>query len=177
MVARFNGATYLGLVQGALFYIIGALLKYNKQKLMRIHSIGWLAFAAVSWGLCVISCNLQFIGFTKFIKLSYYVGLCVWASFSSICLFLFFNSLKEFKNNKVNSIAKSSFAVYLAHEHPLLRETLYSKVLRVESFQWKSSMFLVYAFLTVVCIYISFGTLDIMIDWIVNILRKQKKIR
>ena len=175
LFARFNESTYLGLVQGALFYIIGALLKFNKQKLTRIHSIGWLAFASVSWCLCVLHCNLDFIGVTRLLNLARDVGNCVWGLCSSISLFMFFNSVKEFKNGIVNTIAKSSFAVYLAHEHPLLRETLYSKVFHVESFQWKSSMFLVYACLTVFCIYIVFGFFDIIIDWSASKLRKPKE--
>lgn len=76
---------------------------------------------------------------------------------SSICLFMFFKQVKlhkEFMKKIVLKIAPLTFAVYLIHEHPLIRKILYTKILHTDLFLY-SKKFMISIFLSCIGIFIT----------------------
>ena len=100
------------------------------------------------------------------------VGICFWGTMSAVCFTLFFISKAEFLNTKINKIASTTFSIYLIHEHPLFRRTLWSSILHVEQFQWGSQFFILYAIASIILIFICSAAIDIFFK---RMLMKEKR--
>lgn len=155
LVARFNSAYYLGIINGLVFYIIGAFIKLNEDEVCKkIYRFIWLGLGIAGWILYVIFNNSTLFGIHRGTGLLSLLGICIWGTLSVIGLLMFCISKDTFSNKLINIVASSTFSVYLIHEHPLLRETIWSKVLHVESIQWNSSIFVLYAILSIIIVFI-----------------------
>lgn len=72
-------------------------------------------------------------------------------------LFLLFNNMKVFYNNKINYIAKSMFGILLYHDHNFFRPVLWHQVLKAQLF-YDSPLFLAWLFGVTILIF-TFGVI------------------
>lgn len=114
------------IINFVLLYCIGDGIKRNETfirnniKMMRYVLIGILSFLLTIVLLITSSQNYSLLYIMKFIYTYNSPGLYIMA----ICIFMLFLTFK-FHNNSLNIIAKSSLAIYLFHEHPLMKGLLY----------------------------------------------------
>ena len=83
----------------------------------------------------------------------------IFALVMGICMFLFFYTCDLGSSKVINTISASTFAVYLLHENPIIRELLWNRYINREKF-YNSPLFIVH--LMIICISI-FGV-SIIID-------------
>ena len=154
MMARFNLAPYLGILNGVLFYYLGAMIKISEGKACKVKNrFLWLGFSIISWFLYVLFNNITWFGLYKISWMFSLLGICIWGTVCAYSSIRFCLSNKEFSNKVVNSLAASTLSIYLIHEHPLLREILWSRILHVESVQWMSSLFVFYAIIDIIIVF------------------------
>lgn len=163
MFVRYNTAVYLGIVQGLVFYILGALIKTNEKLLSQKQRSQFLILGLVGWILYVLFTNMSWLKFFSLNGPFSIIGICICGTMSAVCFSLFFISKVEFLNTKINKIASTTFSIYLIHEHPLLRRTLWSSILHVEQFQWKSPYFILYAIASIILIFTCSAAIDIFL--------------
>lgn len=75
---------------------------------------------------------------------------------SSICLFLFFLKIKisnKYIKKAILKIAPLTFAIYIVHEHPLIKNVLYNKILQIKISMQTTNIFII-IFLSCLIIYI-----------------------
>lgn len=164
MIARYNSAYYLGILNGILFYYLGALIKISGEKVVKIKNrFFWLGISIVSWFLYVLFNNMTWFGLYRISWKFSLLGICIWGTVCVYGCVIFCLSNKEFSNKIINGVAGSTLLVYLIHEHPLLREILWSKILHVESVQWKSLIFAFYAIISIIAVFSGSVAIDLFI--------------
>ena len=163
LIVRYNTATYLGIIQGLVFYILGVLIKTNERLLFQKKSSRYLILGLIGWILYVLFTNISWLKFYSLNGLLSIIGICICGTMSAVCFTLFFVSKAEFLNTKINKIASTTFSIYLIHEHPLLRRTLWSSILHVEQFQWKSPYFILYAIASIILVFTCSAAIDIFL--------------
>lgn len=152
---RLINGHYLGLIEGVLYYFIGAFIKIRINTLKEISYLFYFIGFLISWFLYVFIDHLD-------LRWGAIISIVVFGTFCSVFIVLSFVTMKPFCNNYINKISKHSFGVYLFHEHILLREFLWSDLLRVESFQWKSKFFILLSLFCILSIYIMGCLFDCM---------------
>lgn len=173
-IVRYNTATYLGIINGFVFFIIGAVIKKYETMLCSKKSILYLILGLTGWILYVLFNNISWFDIDFVNGILSIVGICFWGTMSAACFFLFFISKAEFLNTKINKIASTTFSIYLIHEHPLFRRTLWSSILHVEQFQWGSPYFILYAIASIILIFTCSAAIDIFFK---QVLMKVKRKR
>ena len=144
---RFINGHYLGLIEGILYYLIGAYIKIKINSLKKISCLFYFIGFLISWFLYVLIEHFVF-------GCGVIISTVVFGIFCSVSLVLTFLTMKPFYNSYVNKISSHSLGVYLFHEHTLFRKLLWSNLLMVESFQWKSNFFILLSVFCVLSIYI-----------------------
>lgn len=153
-LVRYNSAPNLGIINGLLFYFLGAFIKINEAKLCKKQRKPiYFVLGIVGWLLNMAFNNVSWFGINSMNGLLSILGICVWGTISVVGISLFFLSDNILISKKINIIASSVFAVYLIHENTLLREVLWSNILHVESIQWKSPYFCVYAVASITVVF------------------------
>lgn len=142
-----NIAVYLGLVRGLFYYYLGAIIRFKQEKLAK-YKTQFLIIGIFSW-LCYAA-----MGYQRFIPLSDIISICFLGSLSACGITIFAICTEITANRFLNRIASSTFAVYLIHEHPLLRKFLWSNLFHVETIQYTSSMFILYSLGTIVLVFV-----------------------
>lgn len=161
-VARICVAQYLGLVQGVVYYYLGALVRLNENAIKeRLKSISCIVMWIVGWILYIISNNIQWFGHENSSIISI-IGITFGGSLSILGMFLFFFN-DSFVNFTINLISSSTLSVYLLHENPLLRKLIWSDILKVETIQWKSPLFPLLAILSIICIFVFSILFDLLV--------------
>ncbi len=67
-----------------------------------------------------------------------------------IGLFLIFKNIKLKPNKMVNTVAASTFNVYLFHDHPLMRDILWEKLLKVNDYVGRSTFLIHFVFSVII---------------------------
>lgn len=140
-----------------ILYFIGAFLRLhlgkweNRTKLWGVLSI---LILALSFGSVVCFTYLgEKLGITG---LSYFFvadSNKILAVLMAISSFLFFNSIKIKQNSFINTIASSTFGVFLIHTNSdAMRQWLWKDVLKAEHY-YQTSYFIIHAILSVVLIF------------------------
>lgn len=150
---RYNAAVYLGIINGLVFYIFGALIKKNEEMLCQKKRSQYLFFGLIGWILYVLFNNISWLNVHSLDGLFSIVGICFFGTVSIIGLSLFFLSGKKYINTKINILASTTFSVYLIHEHPLVRRLLWSNIFHVDTLQWHSPCFILLALISIILIF------------------------
>lgn len=150
---RYNAAVYLGIINGLVFYIFGALIKKNEEMLCQKKRSQYLFFGLIGWILYVLFNNILWLNVHSLNGLFSIVGICFFGTVSIIGLSLFFLSGKKYINTKINILASTTFSVYLIHEHPLVRRLLWSNIFHVDTLQWHSPCFILLALISIILIF------------------------
>ena len=125
-----------GIIWLVTLYIIGAYIRlYVKKE----HPKYLYLLLYIMFSLLIYVSRLIIGIFNENSRLMtlYYEYNFITVALSSVCLFMFFKAIK-IQSLKLKSailhIAPFTFAIYLIHEHPLIRNILYSKILHTEKF-------------------------------------------
>lgn len=155
LLARYSSASFLGLINGCFFYVMGAFIRINNDNLQeKMRGRVCICMGAIGWGMYLLFTNSSALGVHKGGALFSLIGMCVGGTISVIGFTIFFLKRKKFVNKIINRIGAATFAVYLIHEHPLLRETLWSNMLSVERVQWNSKYFGLWAIVSILIIFV-----------------------
>lgn len=152
---RLINGHYLGLIEGVLYYLIGAFIKIRINLLKQMSCLYYLMGFLTSWFLYVFIDNFVF-------RWGSLLSIVILGTFCSVFIVLTFVTMKPFCNSYINKISKHSFGVYLFHEHILLRKFFWSNLLVVGSFQWKSNFFILLSLFCILSIYIMGFLFDCM---------------
>lgn len=152
---RLINGHYLGLIEGVLYYCIGAFIKIRINLFEKTSHIFYLIGFLICWFLYVFIDQLA-------LRWGGIISIVICGTFCSVFIVLSFVTIKPFCNNYINTISTHSFGVYLFHEHILLREFFWSDLLKVESFQWKSKFFILLSLLCIFAIFIMGCLFDYM---------------
>lgn len=108
----------------------------------------------------VCSIIIALISYTGLLNISsVYSYNCPIVILSSVCLFLYFAKM-TIKSNLINIIAKSSFAVYLFHCHPILFENVYCSSIKRIFEQNSYSLYLLYSLCVIAIFFFTAVLLD-----------------
>lgn len=152
---RLINGYYLGLIEGVLYYSIGAFIKIRINILKKIAYLFYAIGFLICWFLYVFIDQLA-------LRWGSIISIVICGTFCSVFIVLSFVTIKPFCSNYINKISKHSFGVYLFHEHILLREFFWSDLLKVESFQWKSKFYILLSLLCILSIFIMGCLFDYM---------------
>lgn len=72
---------------------------------------------------------------------------------AGISLFLLFERI-EISSRVINYVAKSTFAVYLVHDNPLVRDIVWKQILHTELFLENPLLMLAHLILSTICIFL-----------------------
>lgn len=162
------GAIFFPLERGLFFYVLGAYLKRITSKQSSSKGNKYLIALVIIW--------------TMGVALNYYLGMISVGEFSlknqllwkliqliitsvidplgAVFLFLAF-ATRSFKANKcINTVGKCTFGVYLLHDSPLFRDSIWHYLLRTDSLLYFSKLFPVYSLLLILLLYAVLTTID-----------------
>lgn len=167
-------------------YLIGGYIRLYKNKEESTNYRYLFAYFFITF-VVVFSKFILYYLFKKQILLkdysfTYYNYNSITILLSSICLFLFFKSLNL--NNICNIFKKTilifsplTFGVYLIHEHPFIREILYTKILHCQDFLY-SRKYIFVAIISIFSVYIICSLIDFSRSLIFEfVIRKVKSLK
>lgn len=155
---------YQGLQRSIFFYSLGALLKRTNFKFRKWSSLLLFIF---SW--CVfIFCDMIIYGiigqgssgklFTKFFEMVEII--CV--PLAVISLFCFFYRINVKTNRFINTIASTTFGIYLFHDSNIGRQFIWDGLLHVIDKQYVSLYFPIYAIVSVSIVFTCGAIIDLL---------------
>ena len=164
ILPEFSGGAYFLIQRGLLFYLIGAVIHKNINTLRIKRSVLFIGFSSC-WVLSVVV-NFCARSYTMIlindvpIKIKLLKRLCIamysdiFVPLAALSMFLIFAGINLKSNRKINTVAKTTFGIYLIHDSAGLRTFIWDDFFRVAEMQYNSNIFIFYAFLTIIIIYI-----------------------
>lgn len=156
-----------------LYCIAGYLRLYGKEEYGKYKYL--LAYIMISVFVYISRIVLLKIAPIKELECNmFYAYNSITITLSSICLFMFFKKVKiknEWIKKGILKVAPLTFAVYIIHEHPLVRKNLYKNILHTDLFL-QSKKFGMYIFLSCIGIFV----ISCLIEEIRRIMSKYIKI-
>lgn len=130
-----------GVLSFIMLYTIGSYIRlhYKEEKNILMYCIGYVVFAALTFGYSLISDKAWNYN-------------SIFNVISSITFFLIFTKIK-IKSRFINKLATFSFAIYVIHTEPRISSILYKTILRCNQF-WNSKLFLIHMIISVIIIYL-----------------------
>ena len=152
---------YANLMKGIFFFILGGYIRINfSQNKVNNRIYLWLMFAIFFWmidSMVLYETNvLSLLNGTKVKLIVNVFGIIDYGLLVPSCatfLFLFFSTL-HIQCHTINRIASTTFGIYLLHDNIAIRELLWSKLLKVDTVQYTSSLFPLYAIVDVIVIFL-----------------------
>lgn len=121
-------------------YVLGIFLKrFHRLRQPHVYFLVWLATTAAIFVTAAVMIFTGQAGFVFSRAFGYNSPLLI---LSALCLFFWFKALPV-KAPWVFAVSPLVLAVYLIHDHPFVREVLYSKILRVPDYAQTPVFFLV----------------------------------
>lgn len=77
---------------------------------------------------------------------------CIW--------FYFFVNLDIGVNRFINNVASTTLGIYLIHESTIGRPLIWYNLFKVDTFQYKSTLFPIYSIITVICVFVMCSFID-----------------
>lgn len=152
-----------------LMYLIGAYIgKYNFIYNKKIIIILVLTSLMLIFSVIGLDLLIDIIKRPSLLKYSTYFFKrdSILMIILSVCIFLMFTN-KSYENKAINYISNSTFAVYLIHDNPLIRQLLWSIILKVNLFA-KSSFLVIYIPVTVLLVFFTCILIDKLKNKILN---------
>lgn len=160
------GFGYSNFQMAVFFYILGAVLKKNNFTLNK-----WLSgmfFCMVWFFLTFIDMkNSQIIkseNISDMILKVIYSGIstAMLTPLAVIFLFEFCKGIKIRNSKIINTIAASTFGVYLIHDSSVGRQFIWNKVFHCLDYQYNSKYFPILAIATVLIVFVSCSIIDLL---------------
>ena len=153
-ILRHINAHYLGIYNGLIFYIIGALAYKYKDYIQKIKGMYYILFAIMGWGGYVLFSSKGGIGGL--------IAVVVFGTIAACAIAFLFITGKECENRYINKLAEPTLAIYFIHENPLFRDYIWNGIFKVNTFQRELDILPIIAVLTVIAIYY----VGAFIEWI-----------
>ena len=164
------GGVYVTLGRAFFFYILGAycrLFGHSEQEKPQVRHValfafGWLLYAACSfcdYALKEISAktlamkaveNYVLQGLMDCIS----IPLCAWS------LFAIFARMSVPPSRRINTVAATTFGVYLLHDSDITRQLIWNGILRVSDVQFLSPYFLLLALADILAVFAVCSAID-----------------
>lgn len=142
--ASYLDSIYANILEGVFYYIVGACIFLHVDKLAKIKSVFF--FLA---GIIFVILHLPIL--------------------AAILFFMCFHNMKGFYNNKINIVAKSTFSIYLIHEHVLIRDVLWGYLFKGKIIMLDLPLYICYCLLVCICIFVGCMFIDFFIQFIFNL--------
>ena len=161
---------FSNLYRATFFYCVGAFLRLNPDAgVSRIDKKWSIIIAVLGWlfaSLLYFEMNTILVNETPIRNQLLYVfwdAICM-AIPCLICpiMLLLFFAKDSFFNPFINTIAKSTFGVYLIHEYPATRWLIWKDLLKVDTWQYNNALFPLLAVFSVVLCFAVCILLDLV---------------
>lgn len=163
------GFTYSKLQRAIFFYILGAFIK--KTDICVKKWISFIMFWLLWFSFAYIDYKSVSLNISSHKSLNYIVQLVETAFIIPLAVFFAFSFFKniELKSSKIiNKIASTTFGIYLVHDSAFGRPLLWNFIFHVLDIQYDSFYFPLFAFLTILFVFISISILDLMRQWFIE---------
>ena len=146
------GAPFYIFYRAVFFYIIGASLASQVIKIaptnlctvLLISAAGWASFAALEYAIAHLSVSTENVSLISIFSNSCeLVQTAISVPLSAIPLFVFFIQKEMGYCKTINSIASSTFGIYLLHSNSLITPFVWNYLFNVGKLQYTSSAYIV----------------------------------
>ena len=160
------GGVYVSLGRAFFFYILGAYCRifgHSEQEKPQVRHIalfafGWLLFiASALWSISVEMTGILQIVATFLVnglQNCVSVPLCAWS------LFAIFARMSVPPSRRINTIAATTFGVYLLHDSGITRQLIWNGILRVSDAQFLSPYFPPFALADILAVFAVCSAID-----------------
>lgn len=151
-----------------IVYFIGAFIRLNEKRLIEITNLNLFLFLGLSLALSISTVfALDYVNLIKNISnSSYFYGKFIGGTsplqlVSAICIFIIFIKRAPVQIKWVNSVARTTFAIYLIHANTLIVNWFWNDIVRAQRFQDTSFVF-VYAIVITIGVFVSCSAIDMV---------------
>ena len=163
MTSVFN-FNYQGIQRAVFFYLIGAWMKKNQIKFCK-----WRAFFFFCFSWCVFVCCDMIItgnigqGVTgKIFQISFESIEILFVFTAVISLLSFFSVIKIKSSRFINTVASTTFGIYLFHDSNVGRQLIWDGILHTLDKQYMSSLFPLFAVVSVIMVFTCATMIDLI---------------
>lgn len=163
MTSVFN-FNYQGIQRAVFFYLIGAWMKKNQIKFCK-----WRAFFFFCFSWCVFVCCDMIItgnigqGVTgKIFQISFESIEILFVFTAVISLLSFFSVIKIKSSRFINTVASTTFGIYLFHDSNVGRQLIWDEILHTLDKQYMSSLFPLFAVVSVIMVFTCATMIDLI---------------
>lgn len=167
----FTSNTYSSVLKGIFYYMLGAFCRrFLEQNMKGIRKVWLFIFVTIIW----------LVGSGCFYVTSYIAGMdtmsiglsiawrffdmffvCVVTPLGSLGIFLLFAFSDIGSIKWINRIGGTTFGVYLIHDAGIARTLIWHTILQVDTIQYASSLFPIYAILSIVGVFCCCSLIDL----------------
>ena len=166
----FDGA-YVSLGRAFFFYILGAYCrlfvdcepKKPKMRHVVLFALGWLLFVSCAfWSDDLGEISVKTASAMQAIKRCVLVGLmnCISIPLCSWSLFIVFARMSVPPSRRINTVAATTFGVYLLHDSHITRQLLWNGILHVSDAQFLSPYFPLLALVDILAVFAVCSAID-----------------
>lgn len=167
-LAAFFDAPFFSIQKGLFFYSVGAYIsRFEKRSKSSLYWIifflGWLAASFVAFGIASTGV-LQEQTQVKIIlyKLLVAFETSIPVPVCSIAVFYLFKSLDIGSNSFINSVASTTFGVYLIHDSGLWRKLIWYQLFKVDTVLFLSKWFPVISIFVIIIVFFTCSIIDLI---------------
>ena len=165
------GGAYVSLGRAFFFYILGAycrLFGYSEQEKPQVRHIalfvlGWLLFVVSPlYRTALRSISIEVTGIPQIVATYLVSGLqnCVSVPLCAWSLFAIFARMSVPPSRRINTIAATTFGVYLLHDSNITRQLIWNGILRVSDMQFLSPYFPLFALADILAVFAICSAID-----------------
>lgn len=151
-----------------LVYSVGAFIKLNEEKLKTISNTKLVGVGVISILLSVASIFiLDYVNLVGHIsKFNHFYGKFVGGTsplqlLTAVAVFLVFIKMQPHYNKIINTVAKTTFAIYLIHANTIIVDWLWNDIVRGQRFE-NTPLVFGYAFIVAVTIFVSCAVIEFL---------------
>lgn len=166
LVPAVFGFTYSFLQMAIFFYIFGAEIKktnftINKWLALLLTCTAWILLSFIDMKNSVILKNDSIL--QTLLKFFYNViSNAILTPLTVLLIFEFFKGLNIANNNFINTVASTTFGIYLIHDSNALRPLIWNKIFKCLEVQYNSQYFPLLAIASIVTIFCSCSIIDFL---------------
>lgn len=157
---------YSGIQRAVFFYLVGVFIKrhgipFGKWTALSAFIMSWILFAALDF----MSSRFAFTpGVKGIVARTFFsmaeISVCV--PVAAIACFRFFMCLSIGNGRIINTVAASTFGIYLLHDSPFGRNIIWDKIFHALDVQYKSVYFPLLAFCTCLAVFVACSAADLI---------------
>lgn len=165
------GGVYVSLGRAFFFYILGAycrLFEHSEQEKpqgrhVALFALGWLLYAVSPFYRTALrSISVEVTGIPQIVATFLVSGLqnCVAVPLCAWSLFAIFARMRVPPNRRINTVAATTFGVYLLHDSDITRQLIWNGILRVSDAQFLSPLFPLLALADILAVFAICSAID-----------------